>query len=413
MTDSRDLDEQVLIWLSPGDRDPVSVSQHDAQQLAWYTAPRKWIMPEDHLPEVATACARLLEASGRARAAAALRELTPAVLASWSRSAQEGFATFTKAMQATGIQPPDTPALAWSQIMGSDEAMVLDAAQRMLESAMDAGAFTPGARSWRSAQRNLVDAWLRAPSTLFAGRAPVDVVHAERTVDWADSGTAARRAILRGIVALLITRSDRPPEVVEPVRFLLDAINEGFALTGTGRLPPALVREAAARFGWGLPAFTIRKEADVVEVGEVRDLATRAQLIAVRRRQLTLTPTGRAALDNPARLCRAAAAGWFDHDDFAADIAEVAAATLLEAPTSGEALTSAAHEAVAPSFLDRDGTHPNLHQVRIALWDWLRPGHALRWLTYLRGMTGQLHQLTESGRAAALEGLRHRSRAPR
>ncbi|MGQ0777641.1 MAG: hypothetical protein ACT4NY_25075 [Pseudonocardiales bacterium] len=61
-------------------------------------------------------------------------------------------------------------------------------------------------------------------------------------------------------------------------------------------------RLAAARFGWGLPAFTIRRETDVVEVVEVRDLATRARLIAVRKRRLTLTATGRAALDEPAQL---------------------------------------------------------------------------------------------------------------
>lgn len=313
-------------------------------------------------------------------------------------------------MRATGVQPPDTPTLSWAPTMGRDEAAILDAAQRMLESALDAGAFTPGGRGWRATQRDLVDAWLRTPSTLFTGRPPVDVVHAERAAHWADAGTTARRAILRPVLPRLTPPAGGAPEPVAPLRFLLDAISDGFTLTATGRLPPALVRAAAARFGWGLPAFTIRKENDVVEVVELRDLAIRSRLIAVRKRQLTLTATGHAALDDPAQLWRAATAGWFDHDDFAAHIAEIAAAILLDVPATAESLTSAAHDAVAASFHHRDGTHPDQREARLALWDWLRPGHALGWLATL---PSGAHHLTAPGRTAALDGLRHRSRATR
>lgn len=408
MTGSTDLEEQVLGWLSPDDRDPASVSQRDAQQLAWYTAPRQGITPAEVLPEVAAACARLLETSGRHRGAAALREHTPGVLAGWARSPQAGIAAYRRAMRATGVQPPDTRTLTWAQSMGRDEAAVLEAAERMLESALDAGAFTPGGQGWRATQCDLVDAWLRAPSTLFAGRTPVDVVHAERAAHWADAGTPVRRSILRAILPRLTTLTDGARNPLDPLRFLLEAISDEFTLTATGRLPPALVRDAAARFGWGLPAFAIRKESDVVEVVEVRDLATRARLIAVRKRQLTLTATGRAALDDPAQLWSAAAAGWFDHDDFAAHIAEIAAAILLDVPATAESLTSAAHEAVAAGFRHRDGTHPDHLEARLALWEWLRPGHALGWLSTLP--SGE-HHLTDPGRAATLDGLRHRSRA--
>ncbi|MGQ0777637.1 MAG: hypothetical protein ACT4NY_25055 [Pseudonocardiales bacterium] len=410
MTDSAELDEQVLGWLSPDDRDPASVSQHDAQQLAWYTAPRKWVMPDEVLPEVGAACARLLETSGRHRGAAALRKHTPGVLAGWARSPLAGIAAYRRAMQATGVQPPDTPTLTWAPIMGRDEAAVLSAAQRMLESALDVGAFTPGARAWRATQRDLVDAWLRTPSALFAGRTPVDVVHAERAVHWVDAGTTARGAILRAVLPRLTTRTDEERGPLDSLRFLLEAISDGFTLTTTGQLPPALVRDAAARFGWGLPAFKIRKESDVVELVELRDLATRAHLIAVRKRQLTLTTVGRAALDDPAQLWSAAAAGWFDHDDFAAHIAEIAAAILLDVPATAESLTSAAHEAVAASFHHSDGTHPDLLEARLALWEWLRPGLTLGWLT--TPASGE-HRLTTTGRAAALDGLCHRRRGSR
>lgn len=406
MTDSTDLDEQVLGWLSPGDRDPASVSQHDAQQLAWCTVPQKGIAPNGVLTEVAAACARLLEASGRHRGATALREHTPGVLAGWARSPLAGIAAYRRAMRITGVQPPDTPTLTWASIMGRDEAAVLDAAERMLESALDVGAFTPARQGWRAAQRDLVDTWLRTPSARFAGRTPVDVVHAERVVHWADSGTTARSAILRTVLPRLTTLTDEARDPLDPLRFLLEAISEGFNLTATGQLPPALVRDAAARFGWGLPAFTIRRETDVVELVEIRDLATRARLIAVRKRQLILTTAGRAALGEPAQLWNAAAAGWFDHDDFAAHIAEIAAAILLDVSATAESLTSAAHEAVAASFRHPDDTHPDHLEARLAVWEWLRPGHALGWLTPL---TNGEHQLTTPGRAAALDGLRHRA----
>jgi hypothetical protein len=412
MTDSPTLDELVLSWLSPDDHDPASVSQHDAQQLAWYLAPQRWNLPERRLAEVAAACARVLESSGRHRAATALREHTPAVLAGWARAPRDGFAAYAKAMQATGVQPPDTPTLTWGQLMGPDENAVHTAAERMLESAIDAGRFTPGGPGWRSAQRDVLEAWLSTPSAPFAGRAPVEVVHAERVVHWADTGPEARRTILRGVLPRLPRPTDRAGDQLEPLRLLLDTIHDGITLTPTGRLPPSWVREAAARFGWGSPAFKIRHEGDIVEVGEIRDLAIRARLIAVRRRQLTLTPAGQAAREDSALRWDAATAGWFEQDDFAAHVAEIAAAMLLAEPATGEAMTCAAHEAVAPSFHDREGNQPDLRDVRTALWDWLRPGHALDWLHYPHGIGERHYTLTDRGQAAALDGLRHRSHAP-
>ncbi|MGH3981028.1 MAG: hypothetical protein ACRDRZ_18865 [Pseudonocardiaceae bacterium] len=410
MTDSRDLDERVLSWLSPEDHDPAPVSQNEAQELAWYTAPREWTVPGDELAEVAAACARLLETSDRPRAAAALREQTPSVLAGWKRSPEYGRVAYSRAMQDSGVQPPDTPTLAWGKVMGCDEATAFDAAARILESALDTGDFTPSGPDWRTTQRNLIEAWLRAPCTVFAGRAPVDVVHAERAAHWAEAGTAARCAILQPLLPRLAMPTHQA-DAVEPLRFLLDAIGDGLTLTTAGRLPPDLVQDVAARFGWGLEAFTVHRENHVVELSEIRDLATRARLTRIRRRQLNLTDAGRAALDDPARRWAAATAAWFDYDEFAAHIAEVAAALLLDRPATTDALTSTAHDAVAPSFVDLDGAHPNELDVRTALWEWLRPGQVLGWLTYPHDAAERLYQLTEPGRAAALDGLRHRCHA--
>ncbi|MGH3910208.1 MAG: hypothetical protein ACRDRM_05195 [Pseudonocardiaceae bacterium] len=413
MTDLPDLDEQVLGWLSPG-RDPGSVSQHDAQQLAWCTAPGKSPAPDDEVAEVAAACARLLERAGRWRAATALREHTPAVRAGWARSARHGSVASARAMQATGVQPPDTDALAWAALMGSEEARAFDAVQRMLESALDEGRLSVGDENWPGRQGKLVEDWLRTPGAEFAGRAPLEVIHEERAADWADAGTAARRSILRAVLPLFAMSTEPPANPVQPLRFLLEAIYQGITLAGKDRLPVDFVRDMADRFGWGMAAFIIRKEGDVVELGEIRDLATRTHLITLRLRQhaLELTPAGRAALDDPARLWTIAAAGWFEHDDFAAHVAEIAAATLLRGPSATNELATTAQEAVAPSFRDLDGSHPDYREVRTATREWLRLGNALSWLDYPHGPHEQVCGLTEAGRAAAIEGLRHRARAP-
>lgn len=414
MIDARELDEQVLGWLAPGDRDPASVSQHDAQQLAWCIAPGASSAPDDEVGEVAAACARLLERSGRWRAATALREHTPAVRTGWARSARHGSVASARAMQATGVQPPDTGALAWATLMGSEEARAFGTVQRLLESALDEGRLTVDDEDWSARQGALVEDWLRTPGAGFAGRAPLDVIHDERAADWVEAGSTARRSSLRAVLPLFATTTEPPADPVPPLRLLLEAVDEGITLAGRDRLPVDFVRDMAGRFGWGMAAFIIRKEGDVVELGEIRDLATRTHLITLHLRQhaLELTAAGRQALDDPARLWAVAAAGWFEHDDFAAHVAEIAAATLLRGSGTTKGLATIAQEAVAPSFRDRDGAHPDYREVRTATREWLRLGNALGWLGYPHGPHEQLCGLTEPGRAAAIEGLRHRARAP-
>lgn len=414
MADSRELDEQVLGRLSPDTRDPASISQHDAQQLAWCIAPGASPAPDAEVDEVAAACARLLERSGRRRAATALREHTPAVRTGWARSARHGSAACARAMRASGVQPPDTPTLTWAALMGPAEAKAFDAVVRMLESALDEGRFSVADEDWPARQRELVEDWLRTPGAEFAGRAALEVIHEERAADWAEAGTTARRSMLRGVLPLFATATEAPADPVPPLRFLLEAIDQGIALTGKDRLPVDFVRDMADRFGWGMPAFIIRKEGDVVELGELRDLATRTHLITLRLRQhtLELTAAGREALHDPARLWTIAAAGWFEHDDFAAHVAEIAAAVLLRGPSTTRELATTAQDAVAPSFQDLDGAHPDYREVRTATREWLRLGNALGWLGYPHGPHEPFCGLTAPGRAAAIAGLRHRAHAP-
>src|SRR5262249_47461468 len=155
---------------------------------------------------------------------------------------------------------------------------------------------TLGEEAWRATQSSLVEGWLRTPSTEFAGWAPVEVIHAERTAEWADAGTTARARILRAVLPRINTVTDPPDDPVTPLRFLLGAIGDGIALTTKDRLPVELVRDIADRFGWGMRAFIIRNESDVVEISELRDLATRTRLIELRLRHhtLSLTSAGRA-----------------------------------------------------------------------------------------------------------------------
>ncbi len=60
------------------------------------------------------------------------------------RAGGEGF---VEAIEASGLEPPDTPLLEWSDLMTIEESLERDAAGDMLEEAVDAGLLVPGDRA--------------------------------------------------------------------------------------------------------------------------------------------------------------------------------------------------------------------------------------------------------------------------
>lgn len=106
--------------------------------------------------------------------------------------------------------------------------------------------------------------------------------------------------------ALLPAGTDDP---LPPLRWLLEKLGGGQALTQTGNLNRAFVREAAHRFGWwdlelhGLP----RGEDELYDLRQTRGLAQRLGLARRSGKKLVLTAKGRLLLSDPEGLWRSAA----------------------------------------------------------------------------------------------------------
>lgn len=390
--------ETLEFWLE----EPEAASQADLQLLAWHTVPRKGGGPQADLAE---ACAALLEVTSRPRAAAAMRRHSPRVLAAWARSQSAGFEAFVAANDATGVTPPDTPALAWATFFGSDEAAVVRGAEQVLERAVETGRLEPGGRRWRVVQREIMTEWLGSPDPELDGAVPVDLVRAERRRSWLADGPPARGATLRRAFTMVEPPPDPPP----PLQTLLDAAREPIMLTAAHYVPPRIVGPIAEEFGWTFPGMPGRTESHIPQFAQLREFASEAGLLARRGRTLRLTSRGTALAEDPAGLAVAAATAWFGGDEFPTAVAEIAAAVLLEGPARVEGIVDVVERAVAPSFRTRDGRAPGRDEVQATLYAWIRPGTVLGWLE----RDGLAEMLTGAGRRAASEGVVQRSHAPR
>ena len=84
-----------------------TITQHGLQGLLWYELPGKFVGGPRKL-EMALALGRLLESAGMARYAAICRsQETAGILAAWERGDRDGFAALERAMDRSGIEPPD------------------------------------------------------------------------------------------------------------------------------------------------------------------------------------------------------------------------------------------------------------------------------------------------------------------
>ncbi|WP_164836184.1 hypothetical protein [Actinacidiphila soli] len=410
--DTSKMRDRLLGWLLPDGGPADSLAQEDVERFCWYELPVKWMAELAEYPHILTALAELLQDAGRSRAAAVCTsEATREILDAWRRSPDQGRAAYQRAVGASPVTPPDTALLTWGPVMGIDEAVAHGNASRLLEQALDEGVLVPGARGYAAARIKHVERWLTTPHPAHDGRTPLDAVHSERRRTWAEAPPAARRRLRGALADLLSAAPQVPADTAEPLRWLLESVGDGVTLTQAGYLPRALVIEATERYDWYLPGMVPRTEYDVVRLVELHELAREARLLAKRHRKLSLTARGRQHLADPALLQAIAARAWFG-DGVRAELAEAAAAALLDGELTLDDLTGAVHTLAAEAFTLADGTPPRPDDTRHFLWQWLRPGEALGFLAY-RDRRRSTLSLTPTGQAAALTALRARARAPR
>ncbi len=410
----------ALEWLV-GEGGPGDLTQARLQEFLWYSLPRKWLTDAAHHKRVAVALGEALELLGMPRYAEVCRsEVTREILMAWERDDSEGFEAFRRARERSGLEPPDTDDLEWASTMGPDEFGLTDDIAATLEASVAAGDLRPGARGWKVAQRAITVEWLHRPQAGLDGSTPVRVIRLERVDRWLGT-RPMRRSLLAPVVSGLV---DPPPpseatlESVEPLRWLLERIGDGVALTQTGNLNARLVQETTAAFGWwtglrGIP----RSELEVHELIVLHDLARSMRAVRRKGRRELLTRAGVEMAGDRERLwrsvCRALTSrdGGFD----AAAATLVLAILLREARPEYPDLSPAIHPVLEETGWHRRGAaYGSGLDVESASWGVaaaLRPLRVLgsieegrwpeRWVS-----------LTEAGRATAVQALSAAATAP-
>jgi len=417
------------------------LTQARIQEWLWDRLPRKW--PEEEWHSAVVAAGLLFDGLQLPRYAAIARsETTQNVHEAWRESRSRGFRAGRAAVRASGLEPPDTPRLAWGSVFGMGESSACSRVEWALEEALVDGSLRPGRPRWTTTAVSITERCLdepvipRAAGVLLRDLVPppateesplsrLEIIRRERLGGWVRRSRHEPLASWRAEIGPDLLQppelpTDLPVEAaVEPLRWLLGALRDGVTLTERGYLPMALVREAIERFDWWRWRTRPRSEMDVLELGTLREVGTRAGLMVKRGTRMATTRLGSRSLDDPAGLWRMAVSALAD-PGFDAAVVEVLALRLLRGPDEDSKVADELTTMVAglgwrdrSGALDRRAVAPPYAEAR---WAW----QVLGCLDETRPrfeegrMTGPAATaLTPLGRIAALQLLHVQAMRPR
>jgi hypothetical protein len=409
-----------------------SISLLRLQEFLWYVLPAGTPQTADEHLAVTRALARLFTLAGMERYAdACASEETTRIISAYGSSQSEGITAYSKALAVSPAVPPDTDLLAWSSVMGPDERSAYDACAAAIELAVAAHEVKVGASGWKTKRAALVERWLTRAADVPGADTWLSKISAERIKEWAQGHPGERSRLARNVMPRLLEPPDLPDEPLPSLSWLLAHASVGLRLTARYYIAPALVGEAAGRFGWGSGASAAvddaedaaparrHQELDVYPLHTLRGLAQH-EMGAVRRSgtALVLTRTGRLMADDAAVRWHIGTASLIGPDDapdpdFTVAVREAALLliTLHDNPVGYEELTSRLTELhAAEGWSSRSGgsltsaIRGEVHVLR----------HRLRALQLLDedAPVGSV-ALTPVGTAAALSGLLARALRPR
>lgn len=424
--------EAALEWLGWERRGPLLLGRYDVQVLVWYTLPRKVPGTLEFKREAIAALARMLECLGGRAATYAVVCRSPDTdqqLCAWEREDPDAWRHFRDLLEASGIEPPDTDLLAWGHLTGSAEAVVRDQVALALEEAIEDGRLVVGTPGFRRRREQVADAALHEPWEEGAALSRLQMVQAERLERWLEHGRWAggpeRRAITEPVAAALFV--DTPPiepaiasAALAPALWLLDRGRDGIALTQTGALNRALVREVAERWpGWwhGESSRQPSREDDVVLLRELHELLLRVRLVRRAGRRIVTTARGRKLRDDPAGLLAALAGELLAGEGFATSCAELAGALILAGAVVdySAAIATQIHPAILAEGWHHGSYRPTELDVRWAILEFLRRAESIGLLERVPGTTRLSHGhvvLTAAGLMGLVTALRARALAP-
>jgi hypothetical protein len=328
-----------------GGEGPETVTQWRLQQFCWDELNRTWMADASGRWRVASALAALLDGLGMQRYSAIARsETTRQILLTGDQAPDRGRTVVRRAMQRSGIEPPDTELLTWGSVMGPTEARAQEAVADRLELAVAVGDLQPGGRGWRDLQAEITLDVLMTPRMELGGDALYDGILDERLDDWIRGPRSTTRG---GMLAPLEVQLREPVDpgmaaparaLLRPLDWLLTEVSDGLALTAAGYLPPRTVSRALDELGWREELIgPANREVDAYPVLVLRETAQRLGLCRRRGSRLQLTPSGRAALADGRTLWQAVAAGLIGPEHSALAVAwEVVLAVLAPGDVVGE-----------------------------------------------------------------------------
>ena len=409
----------ALEWIA-GDQGLALITQQRIQNFCWYELPVKWFVDLDDRLRVVAALAQALDLLQLPRYAAICRSgTTREVLSAYETSLAHGKAAFRRAATASGVMPPDLPDYQWGPAMGWEEASAWSSTAEFLEVAVAGGDLVPGRRGWKARQQELVRAHLNVPQAGLLGQTLAQVILTERAETWIN---ARRSETRRGILAAIANRLLHPAELpapaaadpLPPLRWLLDQLDGGIALTQTGNLNRKFVQDNADRFGWDFPNPP-RTEDELYDLYQLRHFAQDLGLARRSGRKLTLTAKGRRLLAHPGSLWHAAAAGLLGDNGFFVYAGELFLALLLDADSvpDRQIRATVGQAAAEEGFREtRTLEPPDEHDVGRAIHETSNLCRALGLLASDGDWRDRSYGLTGTGKSTALEALRARATGP-
>jgi hypothetical protein len=314
----------------------ADLTQHSLQTYLWFTLGGA----EDGLATAAALAVFFHLAELNRYAGIAQAPQTMEILRSYRERGQAaGAKAAAKAMEASGIVPPDLPELEWGEAMGPAETTACDRIAATLELALAAGELKPGGRGWRLTQQRLT----RQQLTMARPDGPplIERVRRERLETWAETGGHSRRSLAAFVLPDLLVEQLPPADITErmaPVQWLLELAagrsddTPGVALTVGGNMARRVVQEAAERFNWwDIPERIPRSESDIWRLAELRTMLQRSGALRRSGRRLVLGTRGRALLGDPSAQWALALTQLVDAAEFDRAVQEAALMLLLQA----------------------------------------------------------------------------------
>jgi len=410
----------ALEWIA-GDQGRALITQQRIQNFCWYDLPVKWLVDLDEKLKVVAALAQAMDLLQLPRYAAICQSgTTREVLGAYETSLAHGKAAFRQAATASGIMPPDLPDFQWGPAMGFEEASAWSSTAEFLEVAVASGDLVPGRRGWKARQQELVQAHLNVAQAGLLGQTLAQVILTERAETWLNARRSeTRRRILAAIANRLLHPAELPAataaDPLPPLRWLLDQLDGGIALTQTGNLCRKFVQENADRFGWDY-SRPPRTEDELYDLYQLRHFAQDLSLARRSGRKLTLTAKGHRLLADPGSLWHAVAAGLLGDNGFAMYTGELFLALLLDADSVPDrAIRATVGQAAAEEGFRETRTFepPDEHDVSRAIHETSNLCRALGLLASGGDWRDRSYGLTGTGKATALEALRARATGPR